>query len=79
MERAVLGRDRCLIERDRRMFSLLNSDFFIVGARTAGNMLLATPFLFEGVTSKMWLNEKPVVEFNLVFYYNPDKKWIAQM
>ena len=73
-ERAILKSDFCLLSIDSPLiYDLLNSDFFLFGERKGGNYLLANSFMFEKLFNRVWLNEKPVFEYNLVIYHNRDK------
>lgn len=68
-ERAVLKRPRCLLFRDPSVFQLLKSDLFLVGERTAGNLLMSSSFLFEGMFKKLFVNQKSIYEYNLVGFW----------
>lgn len=66
-ERALLG-DRCLFTSDFIKIAKIiqDSDVFMLGEGTLMNMLMAGMSLLEGVFKKMWLNEKPLYEYNHV-------------
>ena len=53
------------------MASLVNSDIFVVGPRTSGNLFLVAVHMLQGIFKKLWTPEKnKIYEYNLVIYYS---------
>ena len=77
-ERAILGKDRCLITRDRLVMQLLDSEFYLFGERKLGTLLMGVPLFVEAMPKKLWLNERDIYEYNLVIYHIREKPRIGK-
>ena len=78
-ERAIVKKDRCLIPRRPEVLDLMNSDLFILVAKTFVDFVLTSSSIMTGFfRNQMWISRKPIFEFNLVTYYNGDKPRIGK-
>ena len=76
MLRELYG-DRCWVTLDRKIMQLvLANGIYVLGPKDVGNLLMSIGSLVKSFFTKVWLIEK-IYEYNLVFYYNPDKPRIA--
>lgn len=58
---------RCLFTRDPAMFQLrLFDSVYLVGDSTVANLLLASSSFLEGFVEKIFVNQNPIYEYNLV-------------
>lgn len=74
-EREILGGERCLFTRSPDMFQLLRSDIFLVGERSAANLLFSAFYMAENLLNKLWFNENiKLYEYNKVLYYSLRQK-----
>ena len=77
----ILKRDRCLLNTqtaDSRTATILNSEFYLVGATKASDMLLGMPFLVTALPKKLWFIRRNIYNYNLVLYYRREKERIGQ-
>lgn len=68
-ERMLIKKDRCVLEKDTRMFGLVGSDVLIIGSESLSYfafLLMAS----TGWSIKTWLLQKDVYTYNLVLYFN---------
>lgn len=77
-EKAVVGGDRCLVIYDEKVLPLFSShSVYLLGERTANNVMMASFSAFEGLGKKiLWLTQ--LAEYGLVFYHNVDKPRIGK-
>lgn len=72
-ERHILKSDRCLMKRNPSIYSLFNSNFYLIGERSSANYVLAISFMFERLFKKLWINERAISEYPLMMYHARDK------
>ena len=73
-ERNFIKGEHCFVPKDPQIFQLFGqSDVFLVGERTVGNLFLSIPNLLTGFVNQLWFNQRPIFEFNLAIYYDRDK------
>lgn len=76
-ERAIIKGERCLIPRSIQLLEFFKSFVFFVCPATAANLVQASLFLFKQQAISLWINEKVLVEFNMVICFSlrqPDNK-----
>lgn len=70
-EREFLGGNHCLVSRKiiPKFEKLFQFDLFFVGPRISANIFLTSIGWFKDIFEKLWLSERALMQYSLVFYY----------
>lgn len=81
-ERRIFNGSRCLVPKvsspTNEIGKIFQSEIFFVGERTIGNLILASSFMFEGISKKLWISENNLYDYYKVIYYDEDKPRIGR-
>lgn len=69
-ERQLLGQERCLIQRNPKLLSLLDIDAYFVSEKTQLNLVMASALMFSEERRRLWIYGKDLYSYNRVFLYS---------
>lgn len=65
-ERELVGSSRCVLDRDPKLFKLMQSDVFLFTEKKFLDLSLAIPLFADGLPKRLWLKKSGIYSYNLV-------------